>query len=93
MELNEGKQGSYIVTAFTFTGIRHAFSIVKDKDSIRVIDSASDAIEFIKPAKKPQFDLQTFLSESEVIEIYKLQIQETAQPLVSETFIKQVMTG
>jgi hypothetical protein len=30
MELNEGEQGSYMVTAFTFTGIRHAFAIVKD---------------------------------------------------------------
>ena len=30
MELNEGDQGSYMVTAFYYGGIRHAFAIVKD---------------------------------------------------------------
>jgi len=30
MELQEGDQGSYMVTAFYYGGIRHAFAIVKD---------------------------------------------------------------
>lgn len=82
-----------MVIDFTFNEVRHAFALIKDNESIRVIDSAKQAIEYINSDVKPQFDLKKFLEDYKVVEVYKLDIEETEKPLVKKTFIKQVLIG
>ena len=83
-----------MVIDFTFNEVRHAFALIKDKNSIRVMDSAKQTVEYINSdVQKPQFDLQKFLEDYQVVEVYKLDIEETEKPLVKKTFIKQVLIG
>ena len=36
-----------MVIDFTFNEVRHAFAVIKDKNSIRVMDSAKQTVEYI----------------------------------------------